>query len=250
MGPAAGRAHRLSQEVTTVADLGYSGAMNAVADRSRPGLWALAGLLAAVCTVLSLLALEHGPTQTAVSAGRDAVSRAWVRLAERRAAPVRETSPPVTRAQPAPAERPRFAWLDLRPAEAALPEDRLLTGRFAAADEATRKTLPEATFDGSDIRLADITLRTEPLEIASGRDRFGPGQTYARRLRAPDDAQIELRRVLPDQPAAGLCGGRAPHVVALLHRSDQLDLLLFWRPGPDDRTPSDVLCGAWRLEAR
>ena len=100
------------------------------------------------------------------------------------------------------------------------------------------------------------SFRTSPLRIAAGRDHFVFGQTFADQLDAPADAQIELRRIIPvsrGEPVkpSALCGGETPGVIALLHRRDRVDLMLFRAPGrlgPD--APVAALCGAWRLRAR
>ena len=76
------------------------------------------------------------------------------------------------------------------------------------------------------------------------------------RLEAAGDAQIELRRVVPISrgdpvKTSTLCGDQPPALVALLHRRDRVDLMLFRAParlGPD--APVASLCGAWRLKAR
>lgn len=129
--------------------------------------------------------------------------------------------------------------------------DAPLSGRFVT-------TTPEAAFDGAvfegaTIRLGDQAWRTRPWRIAAGRDGAVQGWTFARRLAAAPDAQIELREVVPEQEGASvaaspLCGGRSPGTVALLHRQDQVDLMLFRAgatPGPD--APASALCGVWTL---
>jgi hypothetical protein len=48
-----------------------------------------------------------------------------------------------------------------------------------------------------------------------------------------------------------LCGGETPGLIALMHRRDRVDLMLFRAParlGPD--APVAALCGVWSLRAR
>lgn len=126
-----------------------------------------------------------------------------------------------------------------------------LRGRFVASSPDA--TVAGAAFDGAVIRLGDEMLRTRPWRIALGSEDAVQGQTFAQRLDAAPDAQIELRQVLPSEDggavaASPLCSGQAPGTVALLHRQDQVDLILFRAgatPGPD--APVDALCGAWTL---
>lgn len=138
-----------------------------------------------------------------------------------------------------------------KPVLVADPGDALLIGRFTTADPGV--ALATAAFADATMTLDDETLRTRPWRIASGRDGAVRGWTFARRLAAAPDAQIELREIVPadaDQAvsASPLCAGRPPGVVALLHRQDQVDLMLFRAgatPGPD--APPDALCGSWTL---
>ena len=139
----------------------------------------------------------------------------------------------------------------------AAPTDALLAGEFGPADEATRAALGGATFAGAVVRFdTGDSLRTTPLRIAAGREHFVFSQTFARRLAAPADAQIELRRIVPvarGEPVkpSALCGGGTPDLIALLHRRDRVDLMLFRAParlGPD--APVSSLCGTWSVRAR
>jgi hypothetical protein len=95
------------------------------------------------------------------------------------------------------------------------------------------------------------------LRIGAGDEAFNTlRETFAARLDARADAQIELRAVVPqdrDQAVAdsALCGGAKPGVAALLHRGDRVDLMLFRERtiiGPDAAT--EALCGVWRFRAR
>ena len=133
----------------------------------------------------------------------------------------------------------------------------LLRGEYAPADEAARAAAGVLTFMGAEMRFeTGDTLRTRPLRIASGRDSYAPGQTFAARWNAPADAQIELRSIVAPgpreaAPAAKLCGGDRPGAVALLHRGQRVDVMLFrtgFLIGPD--APPAALCGAWSFAAR
>jgi len=215
--------------------------------RGRRGLKGLAGALTFVCLVLFLLAIEQ----------KQAVE-AWAAL----------------RTQAAPAAGRIFNWAadgasdgidGLKTAAVgtdgpavAAPDDALLAGEFGPADDATRETVGAATFTGAMIRLErGETFRTRPLRIGAGDDAFNTlRETFATRLGARADAQIELRAVVPQDreqavAVSALCGGGAPGVVALLHRQDRVDLMLFRERtvvGPD--APVEALCGVWRFRAR
>lgn len=138
---------------------------------------------------------------------------------------------------------------------AAASEDSVLVGEFGPADETTRGSVGGVTFTAAEIRFeSGETLYTRPLRIAAARESFVVGQTFAGRWAAPPDAQIELRTVAPRDGERGaspspLCGGEAPGAVALLHRLDRVDLMLFrahTRIGAD--TPVGAVCGAWSFE--
>ena len=91
--------------------------------------------------------------------------------------------------------------------------------------------------------------------MQQGRDAFAPGQTFAARLNAPEDAQVELREVVAPagegsaRPSA-LCGGEPAGAVALLHRRDRVDVMLFRTRMIGEQTPPAALCGAWSFTAR
>ena len=209
----------------------------------------LAGALALLCLVLFLLAIEQ---KQAVQAWRT----------------VREEAGPVLdglagwigrlpTGQADGLEGLKAAMTDDGNPLVAAPSDTLLRGEFSPADETTRAALGGATFAAAMVRFdTGDTFRTTPLRIAAGREHFVFGQTFADRLEASGDAQIELRRIIPvtrGEPVkpSALCGGETPDLIALLHRRDRVDLMLFRapaRPGPD--APVTSLCGAWRLKAR
>jgi hypothetical protein len=175
-------------------------------------------VLAVVCLVLFLLAIEQRQAVQAWHAVRDgtaaAVQRAGDWLGDR-TTDVREA-------------------LDPTPPVAADSVDVLLTGTFVSVDADLPLVI---TFDGARVVLGDQTLTTRPLRIAAGADAFAPGQTFAERLDARPDAQIELREVVPNREAgavapSALCAGTTPAALALLHRQDTVDLMLF-APGSE-----------------
>lgn len=220
--------------------------------RSAPrqtGMKRLAGGLALVCLVLFLLAVEQ----------KQAVA-AWGALRDEAVPVARRVGDWVGRMASGEAE----GLGDLKAALAdddnplvAEATDAVLAGEFGPADETARAALGGAVFAGAEVRFdTGDSFGTTPLRIAAGREHFVFGQTFADRLDAPADAQIELRRIVPatrDEPVrpSALCGGEPPAVIALLHRRDHVDLMLFRapaRPGPD--APVAAFCGAWRLKAR
>ncbi|MBU1539999.1 MAG: hypothetical protein KKC29_15665 [Alphaproteobacteria bacterium] len=220
--------------------------------RSGPrqtGMKSLAGGLAFVCLVLFLLAIEQ----------KHAVA-AWTTLREEAVPAARRVAD--WTGQMASGEAGGLGGLKSALADDDNPRtagatDTVLAGEFGPADETTRAALGGAVFAGAGVRFdTGDSFRTAPLRIAAGREYFVFGQTFADRLDAPADAQIELRRILPatrGEPvrASALCGGEAPALIALLHRRDRVDLMLFRapaRPGPD--APVASFCGAWRLKAR
>ncbi|MFN3670027.1 MAG: hypothetical protein ACK4VY_12015 [Brevundimonas sp.] len=209
----------------------------------------LAAGLAVLCLVLFLLAIEQKHAVAAWETVRDEGAPAARRLAgEARRWASGETEG---------LEGFAAAVADNGEVEAAEPTDAVLAGEFGPEDEATRAALGGVTFAGAVVRFdTGETFRTSPLKIASGRDAFAAGQTFADRLEAPADAQIEVRLILPAtrgqavRPSA-LCGGRAPGLIAVLHRGDRVDLMLFRAPGRlGGDAPAEGLCGVWRLRAR
>lgn len=215
----------------------------------QTGLKGLAGALAFLCLVLFLLAIEQKQAVAAWAAIRDDAAPAAGRVADWAGRLISGEGDGVTGLKAALAD-------DGNPLVAAS-TDAVLAGEFGPADETARAALGGATFAGAVVRFdTGDSLRTTPLRIAAGREHFVFGQTFADRLEAPADAQIELRRVIPvtrGEPVkpSALCGGQAPGVIALLHRRDRIDLMLFRAParlGPD--APVATLCGAWRLKAR
>ena len=226
--------------------------MTAAELRTAPrqtGLKGLAGGLALPCLVLFLLAIEQKQAVQAWQAIRDDAAPAAGRVADWAGRLPSGEADGLTGLKAALAD-------DSNP-QAATPSDAVLTGEFGPADEATRVALGGATFAGAMVRFdTGDSFRTSPLRIAAGREHFVFGQTFADRLDASADAQIELRRIIPvtrGEPVrpSALCGGEAPGLMAMLHGRDRVDLMLFRVParlGPD--APVATLCGAWRLKAR
>ena len=215
----------------------------------QTGLKSLAGALALLCLVLFLLAIEQKQAVAAWAAVRDEAAPAAGRVADWAGRLASGEGDGLTGLKSAIAD-------DGNPRVAAA-TDAVLAGEFGPADETARAALGGATFAGAEVRFdTGDSLRTSPLRIAAGRDHFVFGQTFADQLDAPADAQIELRRIIPvsgGEPVkpSALCGGETPGVIALLHRRDRVDLMLFRAPGrlgPD--APVAALCGAWRLRAR
>ena len=226
----------------TVAELRSTGPRQA-------GMKGLAGALAFLCLVLFLLAIEQKQAVAAWATIRDDVVPAAGRVAGWAGRLVSGDGDGLTGLKAALAD-------DRNPLIAAS-TNAMLAGEFGPADEAARAALGGATFAGGMVRFdTGDSFRTTPLRIAAGREHFVFGQTFAEQLEAPADAQIELRRIIPvtrGEPVkpSALCGGEAPGLIALLHRRDRVDVMLFRvpaRPGRDE--PVATLCGAWRLKAR
>lgn len=215
----------------------------------QTGMRGLAGALALVCMVLFLLAIEQKQAVAAWEAVRDEAAPAVGRVTDWAGRLISGDGDGLTglKAAIADDDNPRVATAT----------EAVLSGEFAPADEAARAALGGATFVGALVRFdTGDSFRTSPLRIAAGRETFVFGQTFSDRLDAPADAQIELRRIVPAargetvRPSA-LCGGDTPGLIALLHRRDRVDLMLFRAParlGPD--APVASLCGTWRLKAR
>lgn len=217
------------------------------AARSQTGLKRLAAALSLLCAALFLLAIEQ----------RQAVS-VWRLLTDEAgpaAARILEDARSLSFGAPYGVAGP--GSMSPRPLLAAAPVSIVLNGEFAAADDATRAVVGGVVFDGANVAFASgQSLRTQPLRIAAGAEGFAPDQTFASRLRATADAQIELRRVLPRKGDAlvapsPLCQGRAPGILAILHRGDRVDLMLF-RNGAwiAPASPASDLCGVWSFRAR
>ena len=191
-------------------------------------------VLAVVCLVLFLLAIEQRQAVGAWQAVRDgaapAMQRAGGWLGER-TSDVREA-------------------LDPTPPVAADPLDVRLAGTLVSVDDQTPLVV---IFEDPRVILGDQALTTRPLRIAAGSDVFAPGQSFAERLDARADAQIELREVVPNHEAetvapSALCGGAPPSALALLHRQDTVDLMLF--PQSTGTKPLGEPCAVRALKAQ
>ena len=192
----------------------------------RRGLKGLAGALAFVCLVLFLLAIEQKQAVQVWAALRDGAIPAAGRIFHWAADGASDGLDGL-----------KTAAVGTDGPLTAAPDAVVLAGEFDPADDVTRDTTGGVTFTGAVIRLER-------------------GETFATRLDAAGDAQIELRAVVPQSrgqavAASPLCGGAAPGVAALLHRRDHVELMLFRERtivGPD--APVDGLCGVWRFRAR
>lgn len=215
----------------------------------QTGMKRLAGGLAFLCLVLFLLAIEQ---KQAVEAWRlfreDAIPAAGRMI---------DWAVQGLSGEAADVDSLKRAVVGNHTPLAAVETDAVLTGEFAPADPATRDTVGSVSFLGAAVRFeSGDSFITAPLRITRGQERFAFDQTFADRMEAPADAQIELRRIIPassTRPVApsDLCGGRVPGVIALLHRRTQVDVMMFRARtlvGPD--APPDALCGHWRFQAR
>lgn len=199
----------------------------------------LNAVLAVVCAVLFLLAIEQKQTLAAWAAVRSAA----VALFERSGGWMESGASGVARlAAPQPAS------------SAPEPADIVLRGAFAPEDP---ETWPGGVvFRHQEILFekAGVTLQTLPLRIMAAGDVRIQGRTLAARLNTVAEAQIEWRRIEAPTAddaaaAAGLCGGAAPERLAILHRADKVDLLLF-PIGSASLKDMAAPCGEWRLRAQ
>lgn len=224
--------------------------MSAATAPSQTAMKRLAGALSFVCLVLFLLAIEQKQTVAAwegLRAGGGPVARGVADWAGRLPSGVADGVEGLTTAV-AGEDRPLAA----EPGSTAG-----LRGEYGPADDITRATTGSLTVVGAELRFENgDRLRTRPLRIAAGRDAFAPGRTFAARLNAAAEVQIELREVLspargPAAAPSGLCGEAPAGTVALLHRGARVDLMLF-RAGVavDADTPPSALCGVWSFTAR
>jgi len=222
-------------------------AVNRSRGRSNRGLKGLAGVLTFVCIVLFLMAIEQKQAVEAWTALKDGAVPAVGRIFNWAAEGASDGMDGL-----------KTAAVGTDGPLTASPEDAVLAGEFGPADDATRETVGGVTFTGAAIRLErGETFRTRPLRIAAASEAFNTlRETFATRLDAREDAQIELRAVVPPATeqtvaASALCGGVAPGVVALLHRRDHVELMLFReRTIVGAEAPAEALCGVWRFRAR
>lgn len=229
--------------------------MSAAALPRQTGLKWLASGLAFLCLALFLLAIENPQATGTWRALRDGAAPTAARVADRARDLPSEAAAGLRglKTMIPPDGLPDLADAVAvgSPVAAADPAPAVLSGVFGPADDATT-TVGRLAVSGATLTFdSGETLRTRPLRIAAGRDAFAAGETFAGRWRAPADAQIELREVVAGEDAAAapgspLCGGAAPGAVALLHRRDRLEMMVFRAPaavGPG-ASPSAV-CGVW-----
>ena len=221
--------------------------MSAATARPQTAMKRLAGALAFVCLVLFLLAIEQKQTVAAWETLRDEAGPAARRVAD--------WAGRLPSGAADGLDGLRTAVVSAEPRAAAPGSTAILQGQYGPADEAARTAAGSLAFLGAELRFENgDLLRTRPLRIAAGRESFAVGHSFAARLDAPAEAQIELREVIA--PAAGpaapvrLCGGEPAGAVALLHRRDRVDVMLFRTRMIGDQTPPAALCGAWSFTAR
>lgn len=215
----------------------------------QSGMKRLAGGLAFLCLVLFLLAIEQKhAVETWRALREDAVPAAGRAI---------DWAAQGLSGKPADIDDLKQAVAGDDAPLAAAEADAVLSGEFTPADPETRDSIGSLSFLGAAVRFeSGDSFVTAPLRIASGEERYAVDQTFADRMEAARDAQIELRRIVPASSAepvapSALCGGRVPGAIALLHRGNQVDLMLFRARtvvGPD--APPDALCGHWRFHAR
>ncbi len=223
--------------------------MTAATAHSQTAMRRLAGVLSFICLVLFLLAIEQRHTVAIWETLRDEAVPTARRVADWAGRLPSGAADGLEGLQTAVAG-------DARPLAAAPGAGAALGGEYGPADPDARAAAGSLAVVGAELRLENgDVLRTRPLRIAAGREAFAPGRTFAARLNAPEDAQIELREVVPPTgaraaPPLKLCGGEAAGVAAVLHRRERVDLMLFraGATGPD--APLGTPCGAWSFAAR
>ncbi|MFC7377387.1 hypothetical protein [Brevundimonas sp. GCM10030266] len=221
--------------------------VNKSPNRGSGVLKGLAGTLGFVCLVLFLMAIEQKQAMDAWAAVRDGTGPAVGRVIDQAK---RWTADGIEGLETATARRPA--------PDAAATGVQVLAGEFRAADDATRDSVGDVAFTGALIRLERAeAFRTRPQRIAAGDEVFSADrQTFAAALDARSDAQIELRQIVPHErsqavAASALCGGQTPGTVALLHRRNRVEMMIFRDRtivGPD--ASADALCGVWRFRKR
>lgn len=223
--------------------------MPATAAPRQTGLKRLAAALAFLCLVLFLLAIENRYAVEAWRALRDEAAPAAGRIADWAVRLPSGTADGLSGLKTAVVAEPRTATAD--------PGDVVLTGEFGPADEVTRAVVGSVAFIGAGLRFetGDV-LHTRPLRIAEGREAFVSGRTFAGQWNAAADAQIEMRHIVPDADARTVdpsapCDGGIPGSIALLHRQDRVDMMVF-RDGTivGGDAPGTGLCGLWSFRRR
>lgn len=208
-------------------------AASAALDRSRTTFKVAAGVLGLLCVTLLHLVLDEERGAAAGRASPSATSAG---------------RPDLTSVQPI--DSPDRGDTS-RPASAIVGEEAILTGAFRAADAAGG--VNQIAFVGGHVEFSTgERLHTRPLRIAAAGEQVGGGRTFAQMWKVLPDVQIELRTV--SSPEEGrrnrvpaLCGDRAVERMALLHRRNRLDLLLFTAPSPRETAADLPICGPWRF---
>lgn len=133
-----------------------------------------------------------------------------------------------------------------------------LTGTATAVSNTAMSITGDATLDGATIRFDEgIELVTAPERISLTTAAYDEtGQTWAQLLQAPDNVQVEIRRVVSQSVSdsarnGGLCGSTESPAetgyVALIHDGEDLMMAAFTAgeaPGPS--APETALCGTYR----
>lgn len=208
--------------------------MTTAALPARNWLMPLNAVLAVVCAVLFLLAIEQRQALEVWQAVRSAV----VSMFERNGGWIDEGVARLASARPAPTAPDAV--------------DVVLSGAFVSEGP---ETSVEVVFQHQDIRFdTGPTLHTRPWRITTAGETRVEGRTLAERFNTVPEAQIEWRQVEAAtadeaEAAAGLCAGTAPERLAILHRADRVDLLLF-AAGSASLDEMTAPCGDWRLRAR
>lgn len=226
--------------------------MTAATAHSQTAMKRLAGALAFVCMVLFLLAIEQKHAVAAWETVRTGTGPAVGRVADW-AGELPPRAAEVFGDVRSAVDRQTGSWAASRPAGAGTGEGMRESG---AGDAGTAAAPGSMTLVRAELRFGDgETLHTRPLRIARGRDAFAPGQTFADRMNAPADAQIELREIVAPAggqpiPPSSLCDGEPVRAVALLQRRDRIELMVFRTRAIGAATPPEALCGAWSFPVR
>lgn len=154
-------------------------------------------------------------------------------------------------AEPAPEAAPAVA---AEPPPRPVPE---LSGKASASSNTAMSRTGDAAFDGAMIRFErGFELATAPERIDLATAIYdASGATWAQLLQAPEDSQVELRRVVVDGPdpatrQGGLCGpAEAPApvgYVALIQEAEAVHMAVFAAgPAPGPQLPDTALCGTF-----
>ncbi|MBX9460240.1 MAG: hypothetical protein KL785_03170 [Brevundimonas sp.] len=225
--------------------------MTAATAQPQTAVKRLAGVLAFVCLVLFLLAIEQKHAVAAWETVRTGAGPAAGRVADWAGQLPPKAAAGLEGLRSAVA-RQTASWGEPRGVSGAgEAQAEGFAGQAAPGVDPGGLTLvrAELRFGNGEV------LQTRPLRIAYGRDAFAPGQTFAARLNFPADAQIELREVVAPVrgqpiPASALCGGEPARAAAVLQGRDRVQLMLFRTRTIGPAAPPDALCGAWSFPVR